>query len=73
MRQFAGVRLVLIPIVVFAWLGVSYFSQSPGAAVITNAKSADGTCKPLRKGSVRISGDRITQVGNFEQITTPKA
>jgi N-acyl-D-amino-acid deacylase len=66
MRQCAGVRLVLIPIIVFVWFGVSYSQQPRSTTIIIHAEIADGTGKPLRKGSVRISGDRITQVGNFE-------
>ena len=56
MRQFAGVRLVLIAIIVFAWLSASYSQQPPGTTIIINAQIADGTGKALRKGSVRITG-----------------
>ena len=66
MRQSAGVRLVLIPLIVFAWLGAAYSQQSPTSMVIIHAQIADGTGKPLRKGNVRVSGDRITQVGDFQ-------
>jgi N-acyl-D-amino-acid deacylase len=66
MRPFARVRLALIPIIGFAWAGDSYPQQQPSATVIINAQIADGTGKPLHKGSVRISGDRITQVGDFQ-------
>jgi N-acyl-D-amino-acid deacylase len=66
MRQFAGARIVLISIIVFAWLGASSSQQPASTTVIIHAQIADGTGKPLRKGSVRISGDRITQVGDFQ-------
>ena len=36
------------------------------STVIVNARVADGTGGPLRHGSVRISGDRVTQVGDFK-------
>jgi N-acyl-D-amino-acid deacylase len=52
--------------VVFCWLGISYSQQPANATVIIHAQIADGTGKPLRKANVRISGDRITQVGSFE-------
>jgi N-acyl-D-amino-acid deacylase len=66
MRQSARVRLVLIAIIAFAWLSPSYSQQPPNTTVIVNAQIADGIGKPLRKGSVRISGDRITKVGDFQ-------
>ena len=39
---------------------------APGSTVIVNALVADGTGTPLKKVSVRIGGDRITRVGEFE-------
>jgi N-acyl-D-amino-acid deacylase len=41
-------------------------APSNGSTVIINARVADGTGKPLRKASVRISGDHIVRIGNFE-------
>jgi N-acyl-D-amino-acid deacylase len=40
-------------------------SARAASTVILNAQIADGTGAPLRKGSVRIEGDRITTVGTF--------
>ncbi|MBI3403926.1 MAG: D-aminoacylase [Acidobacteria bacterium] len=37
----------------------------PAAFVITGARVADGTGKPLREVNVRVVGERITKVGNF--------
>jgi N-acyl-D-amino-acid deacylase len=36
------------------------------STVIINAQVADGTGGPLRHANVRISGDRITRIGNFK-------
>lgn len=66
MKQSARVRLVLIAIIVLAGLFPSYSQQPANTTVIVNAQIADGAGKPLRKGSVRISGDRITRVGDFQ-------
>ena len=66
MKQSARVRLVLIAIIVFAWISPSHSQQPANTTVIVNAQIADGAGKPLRKGSVRISGDRITKVGDFQ-------
>ena len=66
MKQSARVRLVLIAIIVLAALSPSYSQQPANTTVIVNAQIADGAGKPLRKGSVRISGDRITRVGDFQ-------
>jgi N-acyl-D-amino-acid deacylase len=66
MKQAARVRLALIAIIVFAWLSPSYSQQPANTTVIVNAQIADGAGKPLRKGNVRISGDRITKVGDFQ-------
>ena len=66
MGKFVKCKYALLLMSLLAWLGTSASQQKPGATVIINAKIADGTGKPLRKGSVRISGDRITQVGDFQ-------
>jgi N-acyl-D-amino-acid deacylase len=58
-------KCAVLSIILLAWLGTSSSQQKPAATVIINARIADGTGTPLRKGSVRISGDRITQVGDF--------
>lgn len=36
------------------------------STVIVNARIADGTGAPLRKGSLRITGDRIARIGDFK-------
>jgi N-acyl-D-amino-acid deacylase len=66
MRKFVRCKYALLAIILLACLGSSPSQQKPGTVVIINAQIADGTGKPLRKGSVRISGDRITQVGDFQ-------
>ncbi len=48
----------------FACVLVLAQEKSP-TTVIINAQIADGTGAPLRKASVRISGDRILNIGNF--------
>jgi N-acyl-D-amino-acid deacylase len=73
MRQFAGPRLLVIPIIAFAWIHASHPQQTPSNTIIINAQIADGTGKPLRKGSVRISGGHITQVGNFDPAKDEQA
>jgi N-acyl-D-amino-acid deacylase len=40
-------------------------AQESSSTLIVNAQIADGTGKPLRKANVRISGDRIVQIGNI--------
>jgi N-acyl-D-amino-acid deacylase len=66
MEKFGGARYALLSMILLAWLGTSSPRQEPAATVIINAQIADGTGKPLRKGSVRISGDRITKTGDFQ-------
>jgi N-acyl-D-amino-acid deacylase len=58
-------KCAVLSIILLAWLGTSSSQQKPAATVIINARIADGTGTPLRKGSVRISGDHITQVRDF--------
>ena len=66
MKLFGKFIFVAISIVTSMWLTLSYSQQKPNATVIINAQIADGTGKPLRQASIRISGDRITKVGNFQ-------
>jgi N-acyl-D-amino-acid deacylase len=65
-RLFVKFRAVFIPAILLAWLGTSSSQQKPGSTVIINAQVADGTGKPLRLVSVRIAGDRIAKVGDFQ-------
>lgn len=66
MRPFAATKYLLGLIVLVAWIGASYSQSKPGTIVILHAQIADGTGKPLRQGNVRIVGDRIAKVGNFQ-------
>jgi N-acyl-D-amino-acid deacylase len=66
MRSSVKCRVAFIPVILFAWLSTSSEQQRSSATVIVNAQIADGTGKPLRRANVRIAGDRITKVGNFQ-------
>ena len=66
MGKFAKCKYALVGMILFAWPGTSFSQQKPAATVIINAQIADGTGRPLRKGNVRISGDRITKMGDFQ-------
>jgi N-acyl-D-amino-acid deacylase len=68
MGKFVRCKYALVAMILLAWLGTSSSKQQLGTLVIINAEVADGTGKPLRKGSVRVSGDRITQVGDFQPV-----
>ena len=70
MKQFANHKHLFIPIVLLAWLSVSYSQQKPTTTVIINAQIAEGTGKPLRNGNVRIVNDRIAEVGDFQPSKT---
>jgi N-acyl-D-amino-acid deacylase len=55
----------------FLALLLFFFCASPALSqqkslVILNAQLADGTGAPLRKANLRISGTRITRIGNFK-------
>ena len=57
--------LTLISSILFAT--ASPGQQEPArTVVIIHAQIADGTGKPLRQASVRIAGDRISRLGNFQ-------
>jgi N-acyl-D-amino-acid deacylase len=64
-RRFVKFRAVFIPVILLAWLS-SFPQQKPGSTVIINSQVADGTGKPLRQVSIRIAGERIVKVGNFQ-------
>ena len=66
MGKFGTWKYVLLAMYFLAWLGTSFSQEKPAATVIVDAQIADGSGKPLRKANVRISGDRITKVGNFQ-------
>ena len=68
MKLLARLRYAVIPIVLGAWLAPSYSQEKPSTTVIIHAQIADGTGQPLRKASVRIAGDRITKIGNFQPV-----
>jgi hypothetical protein len=66
MRPFVNWRIAFIPLILFPWPSTSWAQQQSSGTVIVNARIADGTGKPLRQESVRIAGDRIVKVGNFQ-------
>ena len=45
--------------------GVHEPEDEAGSTMIVNALLADGTGAPLRKASVRITGDRVARIGDF--------
>jgi N-acyl-D-amino-acid deacylase len=49
--------------------GCAHEATQPAVAsfVIVNARVADGTGAPVRTANVRVNGDRIVAVGNFER------
>ena len=47
-------------------------ARSHQSLVITNAQLADGTGAPLRKANLRITGSRITKIGNFKPTRTDR-
>jgi len=52
--------------VCFFSFDMSAQTQDAASILIINARVADGTGKPIRKTSVRVAGDRITDVGNLK-------
>src|SRR5271169_6150516 len=66
--RFAPHSAILLSFVLaFACVFARSQDKSP-SAVIINAQGADGTGAALRELSVRISGDRIVNVGNFKPM-----
>ncbi len=49
-----------------ACLSSAAVASQQQSIVITNAELADGTGSPLRKANLRITGSRITRIGNFK-------
>jgi N-acyl-D-amino-acid deacylase len=66
MRPFVKCRIAFVPVILSAWLSISASQQKPSAIVILNAQIADGTGKPLRHANLRMVGDRITKLGDFQ-------
>src|SRR5579859_3723124 len=66
MRRFATKKYLLGLIVLVAWMSASYSQEKRASVVILHAQIADGTGTPLRPGNVRIVGDRIAKIGNFQ-------
>ncbi len=58
-RRFLLALACLFPIALSA-------QQRPQSIAIINAQLADGTGAPLRKANLRITGSRITRIGNFK-------
>ena len=48
---------------------VAHAQENPPTTVILNAQIADGTGKPLRKANVRITSDRISEIGTIQPKT----
>jgi N-acyl-D-amino-acid deacylase len=65
MRINRSVLMLIAALFVFSRDFASAQDKSP-STVIRNAQVADGTGKPLRKANVRISGDRIVEIGNIQ-------
>src|SRR5450432_1117402 len=63
-RLLAAIALAAAGILSAVRSSVAHDTPAAGTVFI-NAQIADGTGKPLRKASVRISGDRIVRIGNF--------
>jgi N-acyl-D-amino-acid deacylase len=66
MRSLVKYSVAFIGLILLAWLSASSAQEKPSATVIVNAQVADGTGKPLRRVNVRLSGNRITKVGEFQ-------
>jgi N-acyl-D-amino-acid deacylase len=59
-------RSTMLFLCFFLFLTVMTRSQNnAGSTLIVNARIADGTGKPLRKSSVRITADRISEIGDL--------
>jgi N-acyl-D-amino-acid deacylase len=57
-------RNLFFALLLFLMGSLPAYSQQP--IVIINAQLADGTGAPLRKANLRITGSRITKIGNFK-------
>ena len=58
-------RKFFLALLLFFFCASQALSQQK-SLVILNAQLADGTGAPLRKANLRISGTRITRIGNFK-------
>jgi len=58
--------LVILPGVVLALTACAPDAPGPAGVVIVNARVIDGSGGPSRDVSVRVVGDRIATVGDFE-------
>jgi N-acyl-D-amino-acid deacylase len=66
MQSLVKYSIAFIGLILLAWLSASSAQEKPTATVIINAQVADGTGKPLRRVNVRLAGDRITKVADFQ-------
>jgi N-acyl-D-amino-acid deacylase len=66
MQSLVKYSIAFIGLILLAWLSASSAQEKLSATVIVNAQVADGTGKPLRRVNVRLSGNRITKVGEFQ-------
>ena len=58
--------LAILPIVVLVLTACAADAPEPTGVVIVNARVVDGSGGPSRDVNVRVVGDRIATVGNFE-------
>ena len=63
-------RRIFIQLLVILFCALPACSQQ--SLVITNAQLADGTGAPLRKANLRITGSRITKIGDFKPARTDR-
>jgi N-acyl-D-amino-acid deacylase len=61
--------LSLVSILFASSAGPTASQEKLATTVILNAQVADGTGKPLRKADVRITGDRISEIGTLRPKT----
>jgi N-acyl-D-amino-acid deacylase len=66
MNRFTIRCSLLLAIAVFAVTNTAAQDPPPANIVIINAQVSDGSDAPLKKVSVRVSGERISKIGTFK-------